>query len=58
MGTCHRPPVPRRAVDTHDRPYKEVTGTEDLYVLIDDDPEMEAVSDPGSRPSSAVASRP
>ena len=40
---------PGGSVDTHDRPYKEVTGTEDLYVLIDDDPEMEAVSDPGSR---------
>ena len=38
---------PGGAVDTHDRPYKEVAGTEDLYVLIDDDPEMEAVSDPG-----------
>lgn len=40
---------PGGAVSTHDRPYKKVAGTKDFHVLIDDDPEMEAVSDPRSR---------
>jgi len=34
---------------THDCAYKEIAGTEGLQVLVDDDPEVEAASDPGGR---------